>query len=201
MSSDSRTSSRERLALVFGVEGGGNVNPVHALARDMLWCLLWYLNNLFGEGVREGGASGFQKQLAFLRSLKMVMAVVGFRYDEDKTEDGLLNIFFSDASEKKDAMIQVANALTDRKLRVIHRPMQFDPDSGMPEMPAMAARRLLREAVLHQNRVIAASYVIHRNALVDAGILTDQEAEEILTEALIERGKFAGEISASCAVC
>lgn len=189
-------ADKERLVLLFGLERGRTLNITHAFVKPLLWDFFWHLNRLFVQAVREEKESGSKDMLySFVQMVGMMMAVCNYSPHADRAAGGLLNMYFENEPEKAQVLIELSNHISNYRCGIVHLPMQFDSVTGVPETPQQAAERLLCEAARHQNRFTSGACQSYAEQLVDAGILTEEEARGAIAAAIVNSRAGVGALA------
>lgn len=181
---------QERLVILFGDAEGKCISTLHAFIRPLVWAILWALNRkLVSASAQKGSEAKAAAEQSLIRKVVRMVLTVDANEALEKAGSTWLTVALADKPEQAVTLAEVASALSDHKVR--HYPLLLNFETGKGETPQEAAVRLIRAAVFHPNKVVAASYRVHRDMLVKAGIISVEKAKEATDAARKERDELA----------
>lgn len=173
---------REPLVLLHGDpdNNGNDVSLVHTFLRPIVWGLIWYLNGLLLQSIREKGKARFQTEERLIGRVLCFVAAAKSNDMWDRTRRGWIELLASENPEQVKVLDEAARTLDCPTIL-------FDRETGAAENMHEAALRLINAAVLHPNKFIAASFGNFANALVEANLLSAEKAGKVIEAAIAER--------------
>lgn len=170
------------LVLLHGDDknGGECVSAVHVFLRPLIWGLVWYLNHLLLQTLKERGPARYNAEN---RLIDLVLKLVVATKSDDLRERariGWLELLAGENLNQVKALDEVAEIL---KVPTF----MFEKGVDRPENLADAAIRLIKSSIFNTNKFVANNYQAFANALVEAEIITAEKADEVIKAALAER--------------
>ena len=183
-----KNGKKAKLVILFGNEEGKSFSPFHALIRNMIWSILWFLNGLLVKSTKEIGEAKIASEGSLLRKVIRMATMIGAEDAIEKAKVEMVHLVMADKPELKEALIETAQALSLGRSYV--SPLRFD-ETGKPETAEQAAARLIRTAVLHPNKVVGGAYRNYRDGLVKAKAISVAAAKKASDAAVKERDDAA----------
>ena len=156
------------------------VAPLLTFLRPIVWGLIWYLNGLLLQSIRENGKTRFQTEERLIA--RVLRFVVAAKSDDmwDRTRRGWIELLASENPDQVKVLDEAAQTLDCPTIL-------FDRETGAAENLHEASLRLIKAAVLHRNKFIATGYYNFVTAFVEVKLLNQDKANEVVTAALAER--------------
>lgn len=142
------------------------------LHKELGWAVLYSL-----QGVKDPASR--------TRKLFRILALLGDERAISRVIDMHIHLEIRAGHSELEVLKDVADSLTDAKRHRYVRPIEFF--EGKLEDKKAAAKRLIRTAVLHHNKVTAANWREVREAIVKAKIISADEAKKAGDDAKKER--------------
>lgn len=159
---------------------GECVSAVHVFLRPLVWGLVWYLNHLLLQTLKERGPARYKAENRLIDLVLKIVAATKSDDLRDRARCGWLDLLAGENPDQVKTLNEVAETL---KVPTI----LFDNETGRAEALHDAAIRLISDAVLHNNKFIAVSYQTFADALVEVKILTADKAKEVIAIAIAAR--------------